>query len=76
MELNKNDLEFIKMLVDYEIRNQRYTYQQKGKLNKLQKKLVKILNIPVVESVCVHDWIGATQIHSKCTKCGAMVRDD
>lgn len=30
----------------------------------------------VVKSVCNHNWIGATQIHSKCTKCGAMVRDD
>jgi len=30
----------------------------------------------VVESVCQHHWIGADQIHSKCTKCGARVRDD
>lgn len=28
------------------------------------------------ESVCNHRWVGATQIHSKCTKCGVMVRDD
>mgnify|MGYP003636898765 FL=1 len=44
-ELDIKDLEFIKMLVDYEIRNQQYTYMQKGKLNKLRKKLVKKLTI-------------------------------
>ena len=62
-ELDIKDLEFIKMLVDYEIRNQQYTYMQKGKLNKLRKKLVKKLTIPIVSNSI------ATEYAEFCVRC-------
>lgn len=51
--------------------------REKATYQAVLKEYRKQCNITdVVESVCDHNWIGATQIHSKCTKCGAMVRDD
>lgn len=43
---------------------------------RIYKSDIEFVLSSVVKSVCNHNWIGATQIHSKCTKCGAMVRDD